>query len=132
MQEAVRLMGCKVMYTGAVGWLVRCRGVDRVTSLPVTVSQDKWQTLSGLCGQRVQNPAYRPAAIFFTGCIWLRPIFNSICRITLSHYCIALKGQKHQDRASPYYSGVSSQLALKGRNQDITLSGLFREVSFNP
>ena len=56
----------------------------------------------------------------------------SICRITLSHYWIALKGQKHQDRASPYYSGVSSQLALKGRNQDITLSGLFREVSFNP
>jgi len=45
---------------------------------------------------------------------------------------IALKGQKHQDRASPYYSGVSIILALKGRNQDITLSELFREVSFNP
>jgi len=60
-------MGCKVMYTGAVGWLVRCRGVDRVTNLPVTVSQDKWQTLSDLCGQKAQNPAYRPAAIFFTG-----------------------------------------------------------------
>ena len=28
-RDAVRLMGCKVMYTGAVGLLVRCRGVDR-------------------------------------------------------------------------------------------------------
>ena len=27
--RAVRLMGCKVMYTGAVGLLVRCRGVNR-------------------------------------------------------------------------------------------------------
>ena len=27
--HAVRLMGCKVMYTGAVGLLVRCRGVNR-------------------------------------------------------------------------------------------------------
>ena len=33
---------------------------------------------------------------------------------SLSHYWIALKGQQHQDRASPYYSGVSIKIALKG------------------
>jgi len=53
---------------------------------------------------------YKDNSFFYIvqfGCI-------SICRITLSYYWIALKGQKHQNRASPYYSGVSSQLALKG------------------
>ena len=56
----------------------------------------------------------------------------SICRITLSHYWIALKGQKHQDRASPYYSGIPPILALKGRDHDFALSGLFRKGAFNP
>jgi len=49
--------------------------------------------------------------------------------ITVLSIRIALKGQKHQGRASPYYSGVSIILVLKGRNQDITLSELLKRRS---
>lgn len=66
-------MSCKVMYTGAIGWLVRCRGVDRWSCL-ATGSQDKWQT-----PVRVQNPAYRPA-VFST-----YPKAASPLRLSRSH-----------------------------------------------
>ena len=53
--RAVRLMGCKVMYTGAVGLLVRCRGVNRAELYGDINAKINDRHL----GNEAHNPAYR-------------------------------------------------------------------------